>query len=60
MSEALRSASDTSYFKDGDTLWVKVVSDASGGRAPPPTPPPGGPVSQPGGFGNDAAVPVSR
>jgi len=57
---ALRSAADTSWFKDGDTLWVKVVSDASGGRAPPPAPPPGGPVSQPGGFGNGAAVSVSR
>jgi cell migration-inducing and hyaluronan-binding protein len=26
---ALRGASDTSYFKDGDTLWVKLVVDAS-------------------------------
>jgi len=26
---ALRSASDTSYYKDGDTLWVKLVVDAS-------------------------------
>ena len=57
---ALRGASDTAYFKDGDTLWVKVVADASGGRAPPPAPPPGAPVSQPGGFGNDAAVTVTR
>jgi len=28
---ALQSASDTSYYKDGDTLWVKlVVADAGG------------------------------
>ena len=26
---ALRDASDTSYYKDGDTLWVKLVVDAS-------------------------------
>ena len=25
--DALRKASDTSYFKDKDALWVKVVSD---------------------------------
>jgi cell migration-inducing and hyaluronan-binding protein len=28
--EALRNASDTSYFKDKDALWVKVVSPDSG------------------------------
>ena len=28
--EALRAASDTSYFKDKDALWVKVVSPDSG------------------------------
>ncbi|MFO1503535.1 MAG: G8 domain-containing protein [Steroidobacteraceae bacterium] len=27
--DALRNASDTSYFKDKDALWVKVVSDGS-------------------------------
>jgi cell migration-inducing and hyaluronan-binding protein len=28
--DALRKASDTSYFKDADALWVKVVSPDSG------------------------------
>ena len=28
--DALRKASDTSYFKDGSALWVKVVSPDSG------------------------------
>ena len=30
--EALRDASDTSYFKGRDALWVKIVSVAGGGR----------------------------
>ena len=30
--DALRKASATSYFKDKDALWVKVVSTADGGR----------------------------
>jgi cell migration-inducing and hyaluronan-binding protein len=30
--DALRASSDTSYFKDQDALWVKVVSDGSPGR----------------------------
>ena len=28
--DALRKASDTSYFKDNDALWVKVVSNGTG------------------------------
>jgi len=28
--DALRKASETSYFKDKDALWVKVVSPDSG------------------------------
>src|SRR5690606_33603212 len=32
---ALRDASDTSYFKDGDTLWVKLVVDNAGGESSP-------------------------
>ena len=28
--DALRTASDTAYFKDTDALWVKVVSPDSG------------------------------
>jgi hypothetical protein len=30
--DALRRASDTSYFEDQDALWVKVVSDGGPGR----------------------------
>jgi cell migration-inducing and hyaluronan-binding protein len=29
--EALRAADATSYFKDGNTLWVKLVVDNSAG-----------------------------
>ena len=31
----LRKASDTSYFKDKDALWVKVVSTGDAGRGGP-------------------------
>jgi cell migration-inducing and hyaluronan-binding protein len=34
--DALRKASDTSYFKDKDALWVKVVSNGSGARGATP------------------------
>ncbi len=45
---ALRKASATSYFKDKDALWVKVVSPGGAGRGP-------------GGIGGGAAsVQVSR
>jgi cell migration-inducing and hyaluronan-binding protein len=30
--DALRKASATSYYKSNDSLWVKVVSTAGGGR----------------------------
>jgi cell migration-inducing and hyaluronan-binding protein len=33
---ALRKASDTSYFKDKDELWVKVVSNGEGARGASP------------------------
>jgi cell migration-inducing and hyaluronan-binding protein len=42
--DALRKAGDTSYFKDKDSLWVKVVSPDSG----------------PLGLGGRAALQVSR
>jgi cell migration-inducing and hyaluronan-binding protein len=42
--DALRMASDTSYFKDKDALWVKVVSPDSG----------------PIGLGGGTTVQVSR
>ena len=48
--DALRKASDTSYFKDKDALWVKVVSNGDGARGPMAAAwwwnqPPGQPVS---------------
>ena len=33
--DALRQASDTSYFKDKDALWVKVVSNGDPGNGAP-------------------------
>jgi len=33
--DALRAASDTSYFKDKDALWVKVVSNGDPGNGAP-------------------------
>ena len=33
--DALRKASDTSYFKDEDALWVKVVSNGDPGTGAP-------------------------
>ncbi len=33
--DALRKASDTSYFKDTDALWVKVVSAGDAGNGAP-------------------------
>ena len=33
--DALRKASDTSYFKDKDALWVKVVSPGDPGNGAP-------------------------
>ena len=42
--DALRKASETSYFKDKDALWVKVVSPDNGGF----------------GLGGGASLQVSR
>jgi cell migration-inducing and hyaluronan-binding protein len=47
--DALRKASETSYFKDKDSLWVKVVSNGDGAR---------GPIG--GGPGAGTSVQVSR
>jgi len=33
--DALRKSSDTSYFKDKDALWVKVVSNGDPGTGAP-------------------------
>jgi hypothetical protein len=43
---ALRDASDTSYYKDGESLWVKLVVASTGGG--------GGP------FGGGTSISVSR
>jgi len=32
--DALKSASGTSYYKDGDTLWVKLVVDDTANEGP--------------------------
>ena len=34
--DALRMSSDTSYFKDKDALWVKVVSNGEGAHGAGP------------------------
>ena len=34
--DALRTASDTSYYKSKDALWVKVVSNGDGARGATP------------------------
>jgi cell migration-inducing and hyaluronan-binding protein len=33
--DGLRNASDSSYFKDKDALWVKVVSNGDAGTGAP-------------------------
>jgi cell migration-inducing and hyaluronan-binding protein len=47
--DALRAASDTSYYKGKDALWVKVVSNGNGAR---------GPIG--GGPGSGTSLQVSR
>ena len=47
--DALREASDTSYFKDKDSLWVKVVSNGNGADGP-----------RGGGPGQGTSLQVSR
>ena len=44
--DALRKASDTSYYKGKDALWVKVVSNGNGANA--------------GGPGGGTSLQVSR
>jgi cell migration-inducing and hyaluronan-binding protein len=44
--DALRKASDTSYYKGTDALWVKVVSNGNGANA--------------GGPGGGTSLQVSR
>ena len=47
--DALRAASDTSYFRGEHALWVKVVSNGEGAR---------GPIG--GGPGGGTSLQVSR
>ena len=47
--DALRKANTTSYFKDKDALWVKVVSNGDGARGP-----------RGGGPGGGTSLQVSR
>ena len=47
--DALRKASETSYYKGKDALWVKVVSNGNGAR---------GPIG--GGCGGGTILQVSR
>jgi hypothetical protein len=47
--DALRKASDTSYFKDKDSLWVKLVSNGNGAEGP-----------RGGGPGRGTSLQVSR
>jgi cell migration-inducing and hyaluronan-binding protein len=47
--DALRAASDTSYFRGEDALWVKVVSNGEGARGP-----------RGGGPGGGTTVQVNR
>jgi cell migration-inducing and hyaluronan-binding protein len=54
---ALREASETSYYKDDDTLWVKlVVAEAGNAAASGASGGPGGP----GGVGGGTSIEVSR
>ncbi len=47
--ESLRTASDTSYYKATDALWVKLVSNGNGARGP-----------SGGGPGGGTSLQVSR
>ena len=49
---ALRRASDPSYYKDGDTLWIKLVVPNTDGA--------GSAAGGPGGLGPRASLGVSR
>ena len=50
--EALRAADSTSYFKDGDTLWVKLVVEDGAADGPV--------VVQVGTLRAQASIDVSR
>ena len=60
--DALRKAGETSYFKDKDALWVKVVSNGVGANPPyGGGAGPGGPgLGGPGFGGGGNSVQVSR
>ncbi len=54
--DALRNASETSYYRDDESLWVKLV--VAEGDGPAPLDGPGGPGS--GGPGGNTSITVSR
>ena len=60
--DALRKAGETSYFKDKDALWVKVVANGIGANPPyGGGAGPGGPgLGGPGFGGGGNSVQVSR
>ncbi|MGW8368720.1 MAG: hypothetical protein ACWGPN_08570, partial [Gammaproteobacteria bacterium] len=58
--DALRNASETSYYRDDDSLWVKLVVEDAGGAGGPFDPfAPGGRGGGPGGPGG-TMIEVSR
>ena len=59
--DGLRKAEETSYFKDRDALWVKVVANGVGANPPyGGGPEPAGPGLDGPGFGGANTVQVSR
>jgi len=59
--DGLRKAGETSYFKDRDALWVKVVANGVGANPPyGGGPEPAGPGLDGPGFGGANTVQVSR
>ena len=54
--DALKDASETSYFRDDKALWVKLVAaEASGNADRGPAGPPRGAGGPPGGSGGPGA-----
>jgi cell migration-inducing and hyaluronan-binding protein len=59
--EALREAGETSYYRDDDSLWVKLVVEDAGGAGGPFDPfAPGGPGAAAAGPAGGTGIEVSR